>query len=108
MAKPPEPLAWVLPSAVLVVEADVVEVVATETPSTPGKAPPQVVRLQVRRVLRGTAEGVLEVRKPEGSYQLSAGNTGPFLVGAGQPGEILGRYGPDTWRLADIEAALRG
>ena len=118
MAIPPEPLAEVLPHATLVVEAEVVEVLssgpATQQPdAAPGTtsagwlSPSQVVKLKVSRVLRGSANGELVAEKPEAGYALRAGNKGPFLLdGSAQP-KILGRYGPDSYALAKLEAALR-
>jgi len=98
-ALPPEPLAEMLPAARLVVVATVA-----------GRqvAPRQQVTLTITRVLRGPALQSITVFKPAGGYALSAGNHGPFLLdGTTHGATILGRYGPDTWRLQDIEAALR-
>jgi hypothetical protein len=118
MAIPPEPLESVLPKASWVVEAEVKEIVsegrATKPPAKP--APPgspqrlaaQVLRLAVKRVLRGpTDTRELVVHKPVGAYRLGVGNKGPFLLDAGREPEILGRYGPDSYSLAKLEAALR-
>jgi hypothetical protein len=57
-----------------------------------------------------TKGGTVDVLKPEGAYVVAAGTVGPFLLGA--PGEegvppILGRYGPDSWRLELIEKACK-
>lgn len=115
MAKPPEPLEDVLPKAVLVVDAEVLEVLKNG-PLPPRKAAPpgatsvgnlaqaQTVRLKVKRVLRGKQVRELVVEKPEAGYALMAGNHGPFLIDASNT--ILGRYGPDSYGLGQIEAAL--
>ena len=70
MAKPPEPLSEVLPLAVWVVDAEVVEVISTgpQPPEPPLRdkqrpeatsrnlnAPAQKVKLKVKRVLKGEA-----------------------------------------------------
>ena len=74
------------------------------------QAPWQKVTLKVERCLRGdVAVGTsLTVLKPAGAYVVDAGTAGPFLLGAAVDGEapILGRYGPDTWRLEVVEAAF--
>jgi hypothetical protein len=116
MAIPPEPLDLVLPRATWVVEAEVAEVLSQGpepknpalAPSAPMKLRSQVVRLKVRRVLRGPQKaGELTAEKPEGSYVLTAGNHGPFLLDASRPNPvILGRYGPDSYPLKKLEAAL--
>lgn len=118
MALPPEPIEEVLPEATWVVEAEVTQVLE-QAPSQPepprkpgfigpGKAPRQVVRLKVRRVLRGeNVPAELDAVKPEAGYALRQGATGPFLLdGATPTANILGRYGPDTWRVEAVEAAL--
>ncbi|MCC7072089.1 MAG: hypothetical protein IT383_12245 [Deltaproteobacteria bacterium] len=115
MALPPEPLDELLPAARTVVEAEVAAVHDLE-PWPPGDkgapidgAPPrpsQRATLRVSRVLRGTADQELTVTKPAAGYALHAGVCGPFLVD--ERGHILGRYGPDTWAIEEIEAALRG
>ncbi|MBS2030991.1 MAG: hypothetical protein JST54_24025 [Deltaproteobacteria bacterium] len=118
MAIPPEPLNEVLPQAACVVDAEVVEVLSNgPTPPQPNApqaatsagrlAPSQVVRLKIKRVLRGKAPAEVVVEKPEAGYALRAGNHGPFLLdGAAQP-KILGRYGPDSWSMSKLEDALR-
>jgi hypothetical protein len=115
MAIPPDPLFSVLPQAKSIVVAEVIAVenrsdglpqFGTPKPSAPMKAPSQRVTLKVTRVLLGGAMTALTVIKPVGAYALRDGNHGPFLLGAGDEPEILGRYGPDTYRLIDIEAAL--
>jgi hypothetical protein len=119
MALPPEPLQDVLPQAAVVVEAEVVEVVSSaapvaQAPQAPGvtggshKVAAQVVKLRITRVLKGDVKGELLVDKPEGDYALKAGNKGPFVLAKGTAHlVILGRYGPDTWRVDALEAALR-
>ena len=115
MALPPEPLQEILPHAVAVVEAVVIEITSTGVaPAGPpqpkgatgggGKAPSQVVKLRITRVLKGSLKGEVTVTKPEAAYLLKAGNGGPFVLGEGNV--ILGRYGPDTWRVDALEAAL--
>ncbi|MCU0697639.1 MAG: hypothetical protein MUC96_14020 [Myxococcaceae bacterium] len=117
MAKPPEPLADVLPQARWVVDAEVIEVVASG-PTPPRKdAPPgstsvgnlaaaQTVKLAVKQVLRGDSVRELVVEKPAAGYALKPGDKGPFLVDANMV--ILGRYGPDSWHPERIAAALKG
>ncbi|MBX5483317.1 MAG: hypothetical protein IRZ16_15965 [Myxococcaceae bacterium] len=118
MAIPPEPIEEVLPEAAWVVDAEVKEVVSVgPRPPTieakPGatsvgqKTASQVVRLTVKRVLRGTDVKELTVEKPEAGYALRAGNHGPFVIKDAKPHPvILGRYGPDSWSWGKIEAAL--
>lgn len=117
MALPPEPLAQVLPHARWVVEAEVEQVIS-EGPTPPPKSDPrpsagnllrsQQVRLQVKRVLKGPElPASVVAEKPEGAYLLSPGNHGPFLLDGSEPPKILGRYGPDTYALATLEAAIR-
>lgn len=121
MAKPPEPLEDVLPNAVWVVDAEVIEVLETgPTPPAPlrdpkvkegatsagHKAARQKVKLKVKRVLKGEAVKELVVEKPVAGYALKAGNHGPFLIDAAKT--ILGRYGPDSYNFVKLEAALKG
>lgn len=116
MAIPPEPIEDVLPDAVLVVEAEVLEVLSTgpDTPkvhskpgmtSTGAKSPSQKVKLKVTKVLFGAPTKELVVEKPEAGYALRAGNHGPFLVD--KSNVILGRYGPDSYSLERITKALK-
>ncbi len=117
MALPPEPLQDVLPHTALVVDAEVTEVVSTgpsvQNPKArPGassvgfKNPSQVVKLKVKRVLKGQAGAEVVVEKPEAGYALRAGNHGPFLLDGSPQPRILGRYGPDSYAMAKLEAAL--
>jgi hypothetical protein len=116
MAIPPEPLPQLLARAKSVVEAKVVAILEQGTPPKPVTEPKpsapnllrsQRVKLEVRRVLRGAAKlGELVVEKPESHYLLEPGNEGPFFLDASEPPRILGRYGPDSYRLASVEAAL--
>ena len=120
MALPPDPIEEVLPLARWVVEAEVKEVVrqAEKLPApdaVPGgtsaghKVGSQVVKLSIARVLKGEP-GVRElvVEKPIAGYALKPGNKGPFLLDGSSPTPvILGRYGPDSYPLARIEAQLR-
>lgn len=119
MAIPPEPLQELLPQAALIVDAEVLEVVSQgpQPPipdhpkgatSVPGKTPSQVVKLKVKRALKGKVQGELTVDKPEGDYVLTKGNKGPFLLKQEKGNTvIIGRYGPDTYRMDTIEAALK-
>jgi hypothetical protein len=119
MALPPEPIDELLPKSDWVVEAEVKEVLqqATPLPASRGaegatsighKVGAQLVRLRVTRVLRGKPATELVVEKPAAGYALKPGNKGPFLISAGEGHPvILGRYGPDSYALARIEAALR-
>lgn len=120
MAKPPEPLAELIPEASLIVFAIVVAVIsvgpkpppppyAAELPkgatSVGYQSASQKVRLRIERVLKGhTAARELEVEKPVAPYLLEVGNKGPFFLDA--QGKIIGRYGPDTHREDEILEAL--
>jgi hypothetical protein len=115
MAKPPEPLEDLLPQALWVVDAEVLEVLASgPTPprrdAPPGstsvgnQAPTQRVKLSVKKVLRGEPVTELVVEKPAAGYALKAGDKGPFLVDGNKV--ILGRYGPDSWHPDRIAVAL--
>jgi hypothetical protein len=122
MALPPEPIDTVLVDTKAAVVGEVVGVVATgpDLPQRVGKkgekdlgnqAPWQRVSLRVDTALRGafSAGSTIDVLKPEGSYLVDVGTTGPFLLGAaGDDGlpVILGRYGPDTWRLEVVQRAF--
>jgi hypothetical protein len=120
MAKPPEPLVELLPLAQLVVEAAVESIVST------GPAPPkvdnpdrhkdvgsmaaeQLVVLRIVRVLRGTcASATLTVKKPLAPYAVKVGTTGAWLLQSTEAEPlVLGRYGPDSWHISRVEAALR-
>ncbi|MBX7115550.1 MAG: hypothetical protein K1X64_14570 [Myxococcaceae bacterium] len=115
MAIPPEPLRDLLPQAAWVVEGVVTEVLAVGSAIPPPSAAPgatsrgvkvasQTVKLKVTRLLRGPASSELTVTKPEAGYALKAGDQGPFLIDAQK--NILGRYGPDSYALAEVEQAL--
>lgn len=121
MAIPPEPLDSVLVDVKSALIGEVTEVIATgpELPAREGKkgekdlgnkAPWQRVKLRVDTALRGVdVGGVVEVLKPEGAYLVDVGTKGPFLLGAvGDDGvaPILGRYGPDTWRVEVVQTAF--
>lgn len=121
MAKPPEALADELPKATWVVLAEVSEVLdagptkgGVRQVGATDVAPPvaaQRVRLKVTKVLlkpdaEDEASSLVAV-KPEAPYALRVGNRGAFLLAAtGDRLVILGRYGPDTWRVEAVEAAL--
>ncbi len=115
MAKPPEPIEDVLPQALWVVDAEVLEVLSTGSAAPRVEAKPgststgqrsaaQTVKLKINRVLRGEAQGELVVEKPEAGYSLVKGNKGPFLIDSTRT--ILGRYGPDSWSWERIEQAV--
>lgn len=118
MAKPPEFIEEVLPSAEAAVVAEVVRIVQqapqqayprSEETSLATTAARQVVELKVKSVLFGTlapAGTHVQAVKPEGAYALRTGNKGPFVLGVSRDGvEILGRYGPDTWPEAAVREA---
>lgn len=117
MALPPEPLDEVLPSATTIVVAEVVRV-DDEGAWPPGDkggpidgAPPrpaQRVQLKVTRTLRSAAttpKTDVEAHKPPANYALRIGTHGAFLLD--DAGAILGRYGPDTWSVDEVDAAVR-
>jgi hypothetical protein len=118
MALPPEPLEAVLPAATWIVEAEVAAVLGTGAapprppgppmPSSPTDSPAQRLKLNIRRVLRGDASAKeLVAVKPAAGYALRVGARGIFLLDGTRPEPaVLGRYGPDTYLSADIEAAL--
>ena len=125
MAKPPEPLVEILPRASLIVEAEVSAVISTGDAPPPSDAPPgytstghqvasQVVELKIGRVLKGELPAAaqqsktLKVTKPVAGYALRTGNKGPFLLEQQKDGWlIIGRYGPDSYRLEVLEQALK-
>lgn len=117
MALRPEPLGELLADAERVFVGEVREVLATgpepanEDPAPrPGltgrgtKAPEQRVRVAVTRLLAGAAAGELVLEKPLAPYFLRTGDRGVFFV---RGSLILGRYGPDTYPVEQVEAALR-
>jgi hypothetical protein len=122
MALPPEPIDTMLVDTKAVVIGEVVGVTATgpALPQRVGKngekdlgneAPWQRVSIRIDTVLRGELQGgkTVEVLKPQGAYLVDVGTKGPFLLGeAGDDGApvILGRYGPDTWRLEVVQKAF--
>lgn len=117
MALPPEPLFAVLPTASTVVIAEVISVTTNDDGTSTGPHTPpsahqaiasQKVGLKVSRVLKGQAAAEIAVIKPVSAYALRVGNHGPFLLDGASPPAILGRYGPDTYREADIEKQLAG
>jgi hypothetical protein len=120
MAKPPEPLAEMLPTATLVVEAVVAQVLSTgprplqpEADAKPKDhtdrgilSAPQTLTLEVMRVLKGKHAGkTITVEKPAAPYSLMPGASGAFLLD--EKNVILGRYGPDSWHITRVEAALK-
>src|SRR6185503_5644017 len=95
MAKPPEPLAEILPKATIVVEAVVAQVLSTgprpvqpeadakpETWTDRGVlSAPQTLILEVMRVLKGThSNKTITVEKPPAPYSLMPGARGGFLL----------------------------
>ncbi len=124
MAIPPEPIRELLPRAALIIEAEVSEVLSTgpapplvEAPkdftSTPQEVASQKVALAVKRVLRGelpddaAGSQSLTVTKPQGEYTLGAGNHGPFLLEQRtDEWVILGRWGPDNYRIEWVEESI--
>ena len=118
MALPPEPLSELVEQADAIVVGRVVELIAlgkkvappatakTLGPRASGvgyQAATQKVRIQVERVLKGTAAAELVVDKPEAPYTLRVGDSGAFFL---KGKDILGRYGPDTHAVAKVEKAL--
>jgi hypothetical protein len=118
MALPPEPLASVLPVAGRVVVGVVVAIDATDvgawpeaTHGPPDAAPPcpaQRATVQVLTVLCGDADrSDVVVVKPPAPYMLEVDVGGAFLLDTTTtPPTILGRYGPDTWGVDVVEAAI--
>ena len=121
MAIPPEPIEDLLQRASVVVDGEVEEVLETGPEPPPAAAPgrhtsaghlvaAQTVRLKVRRVLKGAiadAAPHVVVTKPVAGYALRAGNHGAFFLATDPAGlVIVGRYGPDTYRLTSVEHAL--
>jgi hypothetical protein len=121
VAIPPEPIQELLPRANLIVEAEVSAVLSTGprppqvkaregATSVPNKVASQVVKLKVKRALKGQASGELTVDKPEADYALAEGNKGAFFLeqvkGAANM-TIIGRWGPDTYRVDSVERALK-
>jgi hypothetical protein len=115
MALPPEPLSSVLPAARQVVVGVVVDVVdlgpwSAVTRGPPDSAPPcpaQRATVRVVRVLRGAPVDSIVVDKPAAPYALSVDVGGAFLLDTStSPPTILGRYGPDTWGVDDVAAAI--
>jgi hypothetical protein len=113
----------VLPCASLVVDAEVVAVLATGPPVTGARVetdgwtgpldpdPWQLVTIRVHRTLRGSDVDTLCVFKPVAPYTLTAvpPTRGVFLLSVGDEPEpvVLGRYGPQSWTTEDVVATLR-
>src|SRR5688572_19151928 len=112
MAKPPEPLEEIFPKTSIIVDAEVKEVKSTDADDDPGSPdnPRQVVVLTVKKLVRGALnEGEkksqeIVATKPKAPYVVKAGTKGAFLLTADRT--ILGRYGPDSWRLDKVETKL--
>lgn len=124
MALPPEPIDEMLPLADDGVVADITQIVHRDpqthipTVTHPGEVdlprdlPAQHVNITITEVLFGSHYRVGQqviVLKPAGDYVLRAGISGPLLL-AHSPDKtmptILGRYGPDTWSLSVLRAAI--
>ena len=118
MAKPPEPLEEIFPLTSIIVDAEVKEVKSTE-PADPKQegAPPQVLVLTIKKIVRGTAKlsdaekqaNEIVVTKPRAPYAVRAGIKGPWLLSVDEKTgarTVLGRYGPDSWRMDKIEEKL--
>ncbi len=128
MAIPPEPIDSVLFDAKAVITGTVLSI-AAEGPPPPrveakkgfkdvgNQAAWQKLVLQIDDVLLAGLDakkgGTITVLKPEAGYALNVGNGGPFLLGAPSAGGgddvpvILGRYGPDSYRLEVVVEALK-
>ncbi len=119
MAIPAPALDTVLPDAKWVIEGTVLEVISQDDPGPaptvkPGfvdtghPSPRQVVRLSVDRLLAGPSLGnEVTVEKPSGAYLLRDGVKGPYLLSGAAPHPIiLGLYGPDTYLIDAVRAAL--
>jgi hypothetical protein len=123
MAIPPEPIDEMLPMADAVVIARVVQIVHRDQQAfvpevqlgvadTPRELPLQIVSLDIQEVLSGEifrVGQIIEVLKPPGAYALRPDVTGPFLLmhREGDPRPIIiGRYGPDSYSLHVIKAAI--
>jgi hypothetical protein len=122
-ALPPTPLPDLLPATQIAVVARVAAVLyqgsRPRTPHRPpgfvGPIPParcQVVRLAVRRTLKGAPPETLVVVKPTAPYTLAVSRrlqAGTFLLdGAAPYPTILGNYGPSSYAPSDVAAALGG
>lgn len=125
MALPPEPIDEVLPLADACMIAKVTQIISSgkqsfipdtskdpEIVEVPRDLPEQYVELEVKELLFGKMYKVgqkLQIQKPSGDYVLKINLEAPFLIhhaeGAKHP-EILGRYGPDTWSLRVLKAAI--
>ncbi len=121
MALPPEPLSELIPASKLICIAEVTAILTLGPKPPPpvnarrlGKhakdvgweAASQKVRLKIERCLQGQGPtgGMIDVEKPIAPYTLRVGDKGPFFIDA--KNKILGRYGPDTRPLEQIEKAL--
>ena len=67
--------------------------------------------LKIRRVIKGsldtTAMDELTVTKPVAGYALAPTNKGAFMLQKLPEGwEIIGRYGPDTYKVESVIKAL--
>lgn len=123
MALPPEPIDEVLPSAQVGVIAKVTKILHRDKQAdipnvTEGEAdlprelPMQLIEMCIEEVLFGSAYSqgsTMQAKKPAGDYTLREGVGGGFLLTTAKDAsipEILGRYGPDTWSLKVLRAAI--
>jgi hypothetical protein len=114
MAKPPEPLEEILPLTSLIVDGEVKEVRSTDQDDDPNgpDSPRQIVVLSVKRLVHGALteaekkSNEIVATKPKAPYVLLQGTKGPYLLTTDR--SILGRYGPDSWRMEKVEQKLKG
>jgi hypothetical protein len=112
MAKPPEPLEEIFPQTSIIVDAEVKEVKSTDPDDDPRSQdnPRQVVVLTVKKLVRGALNDnekkaqEIVATKPKAPYVVKAGTKGAFLLTGDRT--ILGRYGPDSWRMDKVETKL--
>lgn len=112
MAKPPEPLEEIFPLTALIIDGEVKEVKSTDVDDDPQSPdnPRQLVVLMVNKLVRGALADAekqsneIVATKPKAPYVVKPGTKGAFLLTADRT--ILGRYGPDTWRMDKVETKL--
>lgn len=124
MAMPPDPIDEVLPQADAAYVAEVTQILHQDEQekvpelSDPGDVdiprdlPAQTVELRIAERLFGDLAGVgdtITVSKPAGEYVLRAGVQGPFLLARQDDNTpvIIGLYGPDTYSLRVLKAAIQ-
>ncbi len=122
MALPPEPIEEILPQATYIVLARVMKILHTdkqqpvhrEDPRIIGmlrELPAQRLQLEILESIAGEKlekNTILDVLKPAGDYVLRQDVEGPFLLMKEEDGslKIIGRYGPDTYSLKEIQNFL--